>query len=144
MTRPARAAVALALGAALLATPPLARAYSPEVNYALHCQGCHLADGRATPGLVPPLDGTLGRMMRLRAGRAYVVRLPNVAATHLDDADTAALVTWVVRRFAGGELPEDFVPFTPQEVAAGRRAPLVDVEGARRALLEQLDGQALE
>lgn len=137
MTRAALGAVALST--ALLARAQVASAYSPEVNYALHCQGCHLADGRATPGLVPALDGTLGRMMRLAAGRSYVVRLPNVAATHLDDADTAALVTWVVRRFAGDELPSDFVAFSPDEVAAGRRAPLVDVDGARRNVLEQLD-----
>ena len=24
---------------------------SPHVNYMLHCQGCHLPDGKATPGL---------------------------------------------------------------------------------------------
>jgi mono/diheme cytochrome c family protein len=87
----------------------LARAaVAPDVNCAVHCQGCHLADGRATPGLVPALDGSIGRFMRVRAGRDYLVRLPNVAATQLDDADTAALLNWLVRHFAASELPEDF------------------------------------
>src|SRR5215207_2278697 len=27
--------------------------YSPRVNYALHCQGCHLPDGSGMPGKVP-------------------------------------------------------------------------------------------
>src|SRR5690606_35075291 len=109
-----------------------------EVNYALHCQGCHLADGRETPGLVPALDGTLGRMMRVRSGRDYVIRLPNVTGAQLDDAETAELVTWVVRRFGGDEVPADFAPYTAEEVAAARRAPLIDVEGARRAVLAEV------
>jgi hypothetical protein len=107
-------------------------AFSPDVNYALHCQGCHLADGRATPGLVPAIDGEIGRFMRLREGRDYLVRLPNVAATQLDDGDTAALLNWLLRRFAASELPPDFQPFSAAEIAAGRHQPLVDVEGARR------------
>jgi mono/diheme cytochrome c family protein len=113
-------------------------AFAPDVNYALHCQGCHLADGRATPGLVPALDGSIGRFMRVRAGRDYLVRLPNVAATQLDDADTAALLNWLVRHFAASELPADFQPYTAAEIAAGRHQPLVDVEGARRNVLRLL------
>jgi hypothetical protein len=115
-----------------------ALAYAPDVNYALHCQGCHLADGRATPGLVPALDGALGRFMRVREGREYLIRLPNVAATPLDDAETAALLNWLVRRFAANELPHDFVPYGAAEVAAGRKEPLLDIDGARRNVLRLL------
>jgi mono/diheme cytochrome c family protein len=115
-----------------------AAAFSPGVNYALHCQGCHLADGRATPGLVPAIDGEIGRFMRVPEGREYLIRLPNVAATQLDDADTAALLNWLVHRFAARELPADFRPYTADEIAAGRRRPLVDVEGARRGVLRAL------
>jgi len=125
----------LAAGALALLVPQRARdaaAFSPDVNYALHCQGCHLADGRATPGLVPAIDGEIGRFMRVREGRDYLIRLPNVAATQLDDADTAALLNWLLRRFAASELPADFQPFGAAEIAAGRHQPLVDVEGARR------------
>lgn len=116
-----------------------AGAFTAPINYALHCQGCHLADGRATPGLVPALDGSLGRFVRLREGRDYLVRLPNVAAVQLDAADTAALLNWLVPHFAPGETPADFQPFTVEEIAAGRRAPLVDVEGTRRELVQRLD-----
>jgi len=39
-----------------------AQAYSPATNYTLHCQGCHLADGTALAGKVPPdLGETLKR-----------------------------------------------------------------------------------
>jgi len=116
-----------------------AAAYDPSVNYALHCQGCHLVDGKATPGLVPPLDGALGRFMRVGEGRDYLLRLPSVVAVQLDDADTAALLTWVVRRFGAGEVPVDFAPFTAAEVATSRDSgALVDVHGARRHVLEVL------
>ena len=43
---PALAALGLAVAA---------HAASPEVDYVLHCQGCHLADGSASPGRVPAL-----------------------------------------------------------------------------------------
>lgn len=130
------AAIAL-LGAGGNARP--AAAFAPDVNYALHCQGCHLAGGTATPGLVPAIDGTMGRFMRVREGREYLLRLPNVVAAQLGDADTAALLNWLVRRFAQEELPDDFRPFTTAEVAASRDVPpLVDVEGARRNVLRLL------
>jgi hypothetical protein len=131
---------AAALAAVLLLAPGGARAggYAPHVNYALHCQGCHLADGRATPGLVPPLDATLGRLAGVPDGRAYLVRLPNVVAAQIDDESTAALMTWVVRRFGGAALPRSFPPYTAAEIAAARRAPLVDLEAERRRVLALL------
>jgi mono/diheme cytochrome c family protein len=124
-----------ALSVLVLCAAGDAAAFAPDVNYALHCQGCHLADGRATPGLVPALDGAIGRFMRVREGREYLIRLPNVAATQLDDADTAALLNWLVRRFGASELPADFAPYTAAEIGAGRHRPLIDVEGARRNVL---------
>jgi hypothetical protein len=143
VTRVARASCALrrvsnvvALGALLGATS--AYAFEPAINYQLHCQGCHLADGRATPGLVPALDPTLGRMMRVPEGRVYLVRLPNVAAAQIDVADTAALLNWLLAHFAARELPQGFQPITVDEVVAGRAAPLVDVESARQDVLRRV------
>lgn len=143
MTRAARALLsgaALLLGA--LGSASTARAFAPAINYQLHCQGCHLADGRATPGLVPALDPTLGRMMRAREGREYLVRLPNVAAAQLDPADTAALLNWLLAHFAASELPQGFAPITADEVIAGRSTPLVDVAGARSDVLRRVGGAA--
>jgi hypothetical protein len=135
-----RATVLLALG--VLRDVPNARAFEPAINYQLHCQGCHLADGRATPGLVPGLDPTLGRMMRIPEGRAYLVRLPNVVAAQIDVADTAALLNWLLARFAASDLPQGFQPITVDEVIAGRAAPMVDVEAARRDVLRRI-GEAM-
>lgn len=139
MTRGARAGRATAvLALAALTGAADAHAFEPAINYQLHCQGCHLADGRATPGLVPAIDPTLGRMMRVPEGRAYLVRLPNVAAAQIDAADTAALLNWLLAEFAARELPGDFRPITADEVLAGRAAPLVDVAGAREDVLRRV------
>jgi mono/diheme cytochrome c family protein len=140
---PPRAAALLLLGAlAIVRGMAPADAFEPSINYQLHCQGCHLADGRATPGLVPAIDPTLGRMMRVPEGRAYLVRLPNVAAAQIDAADTAALLNWLLAQFAARELPAGFRPITADEVLAGRAAPLVDVAGARADVLRRVDGSS--
>jgi len=123
---------ALAALATLPVPPGDADAWSARTNYALHCQGCHLADGSETPGLVPKLRGTVGRLAATAAGRDYLVRLPNVAGVPLDDQDLAALLDWLVLAF--GDTGARVAPFRAEEIAA-RRQPLVDVEAARRAVL---------
>ena len=127
-----KTAILAAVSALCVARP--ARAWSPAVNYALNCQGCHLADGSATPDLVPPLQGSVGRLVHVPEGRAYLVRLPNVASTTLSDAETAELLNWVVERFGAGERPREFAPFTAAEVAlrAFRRVSLAP--GARETV----------
>lgn len=134
LNRATRLARTVALAA--LATLPVpsrgAHAWSARTNYALHCQGCHLADGSETPGLVPKLRGTVGRLAATAEGRDYLVRLPNVAAVPLDDRDLAALLDWLVLAFGGSGVRA--APFRAEELAA-RRRPLVDVEAARRAVL---------
>ena len=129
---------ALALAAVL---PRTASAASPAFDYALHCQGCHLEDGRATAGSVPALAGSVGRLLRVPGGREYLVRVPGVAQSALDDVALAALLNWMLHRFSAEELPPDFAPYTAEEVARGRRRPLTDVDGARRALMEAIERQ---
>ena len=130
---------ALLLGLALLATT--ARAYGPETNYAIHCQGCHLADGSATPEKVPALAGSVARFLHAHeigapARRAYLVRVPGVANAPLSDAELAALVDWTLVRFDAASIPRDHAPYTAEEVARWRREPLVDVSEERARLLD--------
>jgi hypothetical protein len=47
-------------------------------------------------------------------------------------------MTWVVRRFGGEALPPDFRPYDAAEIAAARRAPLVDLEAERQRVLALL------
>ncbi|RIL06638.1 MAG: cytochrome C [Proteobacteria bacterium] len=122
-------AVALSLAAA-----PAAYAWDAATHYALHCQGCHLADGSETPGKVPPLAGSVAHFLRVPGGREFLVRVPGVASAPLSDADLAALLEWTLRRFDAAAIPASHAPYTAEEVARLRRDPLVDVARVRSAL----------
>jgi mono/diheme cytochrome c family protein len=125
-------------GAALvLALAAASAAASPELDYMLHCQGCHLPDGRGKPGAVPSLADSVGRFAALPGGREFLVRVPGSAQSPLDDAALAALLTWMVRRF--GPVPPGFEPFSAREVGRLREPPLTDVAARRRDLLQQLE-----
>jgi mono/diheme cytochrome c family protein len=116
---------------ALVAAAAPAGAFAPAVEYALHCQGCHLADGRATPGSVPALAGSVGWLVRTPGGRAYLVRVPGVAQAPLGDEDLAALLNHVVQRFGGPEARPAFAPYDAEEVGRLRRTPLIHLDSAR-------------
>src|SRR5213595_341933 len=84
----------------------------PALDYALNCQGCHRADGAATPGSVPALAGSVGKFLRV----------PGVAQAPLDDAATAAVLNWVLERFGRDDTPADFAPYTAAELGRLRRS----------------------
>ena len=128
---PVRRAALLSL---LLAAPP-ALAGSPAVDYALNCQGCHLDDGSGTAGSVPPLAGSVGRFLRVPGGREFIVRVPGVATSALDDAALAAVLNWMLERFGPPHLPEKYAPYTAAEVGALRQKPLTNVDRVRAELI---------
>jgi hypothetical protein len=130
-----RAILMACLAATTSALPGRAAERTPAVDYALHCQGCHLADGSATPGRVPALSGSLARFIQIPGGRAYLVRVPGVAQAPLDDGALAALLNWILVRFPSGGVAPDFLPYRAEEVGRLRRLPLLDVEAERRRLL---------
>ena len=107
----------------------------PALDYTLHCQGCHRADGTATPGAVPALAGSVASFLRVEGGREYLARVPGVAQSMLDDAALAALLNWLVERFDAENVPTTFRPYRTGEVAALRKQPLVEPQAVRRALL---------
>jgi len=113
----------------------VAHAGPPQIDYMLHCQGCHRADGAGTPGAVPALENSVARFLTVPGGREYLVRVPGSAQSALGDAALAELLNWIVKRF--GPVPDaaDAVPYTAAEVARYRGAPLVDVAGVRDALV---------
>ena len=117
-----------------LAAAGTAAAASPQFNYILHCQGCHLADGGATPGKIPPLIGT-GRFLAVQGGREFLVRVPGVSLSIIPDDELAKLMNWFLYRFSADDMPADFEPYTADEVGRYRQEPLVEVEAVRVGLL---------
>ena len=109
--------------------------------YVMHCRGCHGPEGQGAAGGAPDLRGTVGRFLLVPGGREYLIRVPGTSQSELDDAQTAALLNWMVRTFGPAEVAADFTPFTTEEVTAHRRPVLLDVAGTRAALLSALAAQ---
>lgn len=101
-----------------------------EHDYLLSCSGCHRADGTGSR-LVPSLRD-MRALVRVPGAREYWVQVPGAAQAPLSDARLAALLNWLVERFAG-EAPSP--RYTAREVARLRRTPLRDPIAKRRALL---------
>ena len=121
------AALAPALSAAD-ALPPV------TLDYALQCQGCHLADGRGG-GDIPSLHG-VGRLAGLPGGREYLARVPGVSNASVDDKRLAALLNWVLERWSADVLPGGFERYRVDEIA-GWRQPLPDPKATRAGLLRE-------
>jgi hypothetical protein len=127
----------LAVALAALSLARVAAAYGPETNYALHCQGCHLADGTGMPGKIPPLaNGALAPFLRVSGGREFLARVPGVANAPLGDAELATLLDWTIDHFAAADRPADFAPYTAEEIGRLRASPLIDVAAERKRLLD--------
>jgi hypothetical protein len=103
-------------------------------NYTLFCAGCHAENGRGLAHKVPRLAGRLGLYLGVPGGREFVLRVPGVANSQLDDARLAAVMNHVVQRFAP-DVAATLAPFTAAEVHVARQRPLVGVEGERTQLL---------
>ncbi|MCZ4342796.1 hypothetical protein O4H52_14335 [Sphingomonadaceae bacterium G21617-S1] len=131
----------LAIGAMALlgltaANAPDPETLSPRMNYILHCQGCHLADGSGMKGKVPDMRGQLGLLVQLPEGRAFVGRVPGVANAHLTDAQMARLLNWLVPEM-GPVGHRGFVPYSAEEVGKLRRNRLQEVREVRARLAAQ-------
>ncbi len=109
-----------------------------RLAYARNCAGCHLLSGAGIPNQVPRLRGFVGYFMRSRAGRAYLVRLPDIAYSALSNAELARLLNWVVRRFSAAQLPARFKPYTAAKVARLRADPLRDIGPVRARVLRRV------
>ena len=132
----ARHAAAVVVALAMM-RPIGAVAGPPAIDYALNCQGCHLADGAGTAGSVPALAGSVAKFLGVPGGREFLVRVPGVAQSTLDDADLAEVLNWLLARFDGEHLPADFKPYSAEEVGPLRRSPLTNVARVRSELLER-------
>jgi hypothetical protein len=105
-----------------------------RTNYLFGCRGCHLADGRGVPPEVPSLRDTLGEIVARPGGRSYLVRVPGVLQSRLDDRELAEVLNYILTEFNTDTLPENFQPYTPAEVSSARREILADPQKYRRAL----------
>jgi hypothetical protein len=111
---------------------------NPVQDYMLYCMGCHGAQAEGVPGRVPPLAHSLGRFMRMPAGRNYILRVPGAANSVLSDAQLAAVLNWLAQEYNSEELDANVPMFTAAEVTAVRHTPLVSVLAVRREVVRDL------
>lgn len=133
-------AVGPALLAGLLGAVPVASGASPQQDYISHCQGCHAPGGIGVPGKVPPLRETLPAFARSARGRAFVLSVPGASNSSLGDSELAAVMSWLLERFATDASAQKPQPFTTDEVTRLRRPALSQVRATRSAVLQSLAG----
>lgn len=107
---------------------------SPQVDYMLRCQGCHVGDGSGYPGKVPDLRVSMPALLGTAEGREFLLRVPGASLSVLDNAQLARVYNWMVGTFIPGGAPAGFVPFDAAEVAKARARPLIDVQAVRTPL----------
>ena len=107
----------------------------PKTDYLLYCRGCHLANGEGVPPEVPTLHDELGKLAALPGGRDYLIRVPGVSQTPLDDEKLAAVLNWVMAEFNSAALPDNYKPFTAREVGKSRVNVLENPLEARAKIL---------
>ena len=106
----------------MTALSPVANAddHRARINYTIHCQGCHLADASGLDGEVPRMSNFVGYFLHSQEGREFVIRVPGVATSSLADDELTEMMNWLLLNFSAQELPDPFVPFSIDEVAALR------------------------
>jgi mono/diheme cytochrome c family protein len=134
--RLARTAAVSACCIALGAAAPAEK--SMQTAYTLHCSGCHGAQGHGVPESgIPDLHDS-GAYVAIPAGRAYLVQVPGLSQSRLNDTLAARLLNYVLERFSADQLPAGFKPYTAAEVAALRTDKASDAETRRAAILAAL------
>ena len=132
---------ALAAGVILIATAIAGiamAAESPQNLYTLNWWGCHRANGDGIAGTAPPLTNAAD-YLKVPGGREYLIRVPGVSQSLLNDADTALVMNWIIGNFSPGRVPADFKPFTAEEIHQARaQAHLYDITETRMRLLNEM------
>ena len=134
----ANAQTTVANSGKFVALPPR-QAAEARFNYMQHCMGCHLPDGSGAPDKgIPSMRGMLGRFLAVPGGRAFIVQVPGVMNSALQDQDIAGLMNWLLPQVSLNTLPTGTAPYTGAEIAALRANRPVDIPAARQLLLEQM------
>jgi mono/diheme cytochrome c family protein len=123
--------------------PDLDRYAGAALDYARRCKGCHGFRGQGTPGHVPRLAGFVGWYTHLPEGREYLMRVPGVARSQLDDERLAAVLNWMLANLSAEQVAPHFAAFTAEEVGQARREPLRERAVLRARLIAELGARGL-
>lgn len=128
----------------LAAVLPLAQAgeRSAPANYVLRCAGCHGMDGSGLEKAgIPPFPGLVDAFYMDAEGRRYLMHVPGVVASSLSDAEIAAVMNYINRRW--GQPGREVQPFSASEVGQLRGEPVRDLVALRRGIVARLQAQGV-
>jgi hypothetical protein len=121
-----------------------ARAEMPlQTLYTLNCSGCHGAEGLGVPEVGIPNLNDAGRFVGTQLGREYLIQVPGLSQSRLDDATAARLLNWILHKFSANRLPTNFTPYTTEEVTHFRSDKASDAKTRRDAILAELRSRGL-
>jgi hypothetical protein len=100
-----------------IATVTIADDQQATSDYLIHCQGCHLPQAFGVPGHVPRMNNFLGYYLHSEAGRRFVVQVPGAATANLTDARLANLMNWLLLTYSEAQLPDNFKPYSVEEIS---------------------------
>lgn len=126
---------------------PIAEAgYSTAVNYQLQCAGCHQASGQGSPANdTPRMRGFVGNFLKVAGGREFLVRVPGISQSALNNAQLADMLNWLLTRdgMAGDSLPQRVRPYTAEEVSAIRSVSILNLPDTRSGLIKAMQAQGI-
>lgn len=123
--------------------PSVAAASSARSQYMLSCAGCHGFDGAGSKRSNVPDMRQLGLFLRVPGGRDFIIKVPGVMGSGLDDAQVAAVTNWVLAGMARDSVPPGTPPYSADEVRRARASAPVDVMKARREIVDAARGMGL-
>ena len=111
----------------------------PRSLFVLYCAGCHGMDASCSAlGGVPDMR-RVGEFLRVPGGREFLIKVPGVMGSGLDDAQVAAVTNWLLGTLAADSVPAGHKAYEAGEVARARAEPLKDVVGERGRLVVQIE-----
>lgn len=109
---------------------------SARINYILHCQGCHRADGSGGEG-TPNLQAHGRAFLSSPEGRDYFVSVPGVASSSLSDADLTAVINYTIEAIIIKTDEAKSLLYTVAELSEYRKTKIVeDLTATRRRVIE--------
>jgi mono/diheme cytochrome c family protein len=107
--------------------------------YVLNCQGCHGARGEVANGDIRPLTYVFSAFTQTPRGRAYLIRVPGIAAAPIADGPLTQLLNYLANLWRSDYDAAQSIPrFSVADVSALRRRPLVDIAAERFAVEREI------
>jgi hypothetical protein len=118
-------------------------------KYVLFCAGCHGMEGEGGGGgggmkRISPFPPAIGVFLNDSQGRMYLANVGGVTSAGMTEAETAAVLNYILLSFGQASTPPTFVPYTPAEIRGLRESRVRDPLALRREIAARLEKVGLQ